>query len=198
MSEQTKAPFAKFFWQAEKDAAASADEGRPIFKKVEYVKITHPGRRDYELVTEATDEHKTRFARAYEAFKEAEEEPEDGTPLKMVPIFTVDVIEHLKLAGIKTLEKFVSLTDQEIQAFPSSVSDLKKPAMAYLEAANDKGALAQKFAKSEEIRQALEDEIQTLKESLKKADGEIQTLKDLLAKGSASTPKRKTLSVRSA
>lgn len=173
-------PFARFFYQAEKDKQASTEEGRDIFRQVEYVSVTHPGRKDYELVTAATEEHKTRFAKAYEAFKESEKEPEAGTPLKMVPIMSVDAIAQLKAAGIKTLEAFAGLCEDALSVFPPEIADLHKKALTYLEAATDKGALAAKFSKAVQENEALKADLEEARRTIADIKRENETLQKLL------------------
>lgn len=173
-------PFARFFYQAEKDKQASTEAGRDIFRQVEYVSVTHPGRKDYELVTAATEEHKTRFAKAYEAFEESEREPEAGTPLKMVPIMSIDAIAELKAAGIKTLEAFAALTEEERAVFPPEISELHKKALTYLEAATDKGALAGKFSKALQENEALKADLDEARKTIAELKRENETLQKLL------------------
>lgn len=183
-------PFARFYYQAEKDKPASKEAGREIFKQVPYLKVVHPGRKDYELVTSATDEHKKRYPKAWEAFLEAEKEPESGTPLKMVPIMTVDAIAFLKAIDVKTLEAFAGLQKDDVQGLPTDIQELHKRAQLYLEAASDKGALANKFAQAQKEVDALSEDLKEARATIADLKKEVATLTKLVD-GKTAPPKAK-------
>lgn len=177
-------PFARFFYEAEKDKTASLKAGRDVFKQAEYISITFPGRKDFEFRGPATEDHLKRFHKAYEAFKMQEAEPESGTPLKMVPIMSVDAIAHLATAGIKTLEAFTGMTKQDLEAFPSEIRDLHKRSLAYLEAATDKGALAGKYARAVSFNEALEKDLKEARDTITDLKREVAALTKLVKKAS--------------
>lgn len=166
--------FARFFHQAVENKAESKKKGRPIYDNVEFIEITKPNDKHTKLVEPATDAYRTRFAHAYAHFKATQERPDEGTPLRVVPIFTPADIATLAAMEITTLEKFAGLQTDDV---PPEFRDLHREALRYLDAANDKGTLARKCAKLEEDLGIFRKENEDLKAELKQANAELKALK---------------------
>lgn len=184
MQTQDSEGFARFYFEAVRNAKKSEAAGRDIFDQKVFVSVTFPGRRDFEFRGEASDDHKKRFARAWDAFRAAETEPMEGTPLKLVPIMSVDAIAHLSSVHIHTLEAFAALTADDLKAFPAELQSLHKRALAYLDAAQDKGALAARFAKAQQELDATRADLSEALATIKTLKGEVAALEKLVKKAS--------------
>ena len=101
----------KFFYKTRPDMAASEEEGRPIFKEVEYVDIKIAGDRNSGVCRPARTTDLTRFPRHYEAFKNRVEAPTTGTPLGECTFIPRTIIEELSYQNVKTVEQLSSLSD---------------------------------------------------------------------------------------
>lgn len=93
-------------------AAVKQEDGS--FENVEMIKIWL-GRND-EIIRKVTPEDKIRFAERYRAFKEGEEVPETGTPIKECPLATPADVSACKAQKIQTLEQLVETADERLQA----------------------------------------------------------------------------------
>lgn len=122
-----------FYMQPIKMEAQSIEEGRPIFKDFEYIKIITPGSRD-TLVTEVTDQYRQRFARQYENWKSRTTAADTGTPLDELPWMTASQVMEFQYFQVKTVEQLVALPDNVAQKF-MGFHEIRARAKRYLEAA---------------------------------------------------------------
>lgn len=157
--------FAEFFLKPIRMGAASDKEGRDIFEDREYVRILIPGDNKTIVVQEVKDEHRQRFARAYDAWKKTGQVAHDGTPLESWPAMSPARIQELKFLNIYTVEHVAGLSDAQLQRVGMGARELKVKAQAFLDTARDSGT-AQKLA--------LENE--TMKADLQRKDDEIRSL----------------------
>jgi hypothetical protein len=119
--------FVEFFLQAVPDERASREQGRPIFKEEEMVKIQLVGDRDNNLVARAHEKfqmekgsgrhitYAERFPDHYKAFKEKREEASIGTPLDHVPFLTAAQRAELGHYGIKTADHLAATPDSALK-----------------------------------------------------------------------------------
>jgi hypothetical protein len=70
----------RFYLDPVQDELASAREGRPIFKEVERVEIFMPGNPYAIPVFNVTDQHRERWPRVYEQFRESIEQTAEVVP----------------------------------------------------------------------------------------------------------------------
>ena len=164
--------FVVFFMHPRRDEAKSVEEGRPMFKDEEYVRIMVPGDKD-SIVIPARDMDKQRFHKQYAAFTSGEGEFHEGTPLKAWPMVTRGQVEELKYFGVHTVEQLADLADVHVQKF-MAVGVLKQQAQAYIQAAKEaaplvqlNAAIDQKDAEIGALTQAV-DELKEIVESLQK------------------------------
>ena len=74
---------------------------------------------------------------AYEAWKRAEEPPEEGTPLAAWNAVRPEQAEVLKINGIKTVEHVAGLTDAHVQRIPvPNLRELKRQAQMFIDSAD--------------------------------------------------------------
>ena len=149
----------RFYMKPVQDKAASAKEGRPIFKEKEYIEIRVPGSRHPQAARPVTYRDKQRFHRHYEAYKARKELAVEGTVLSEWPAITRSQVQELEFFGVKTVEQLASVADSKLKNF-AGLGRLKQVAVAWLEE-----------SKSED----------TLKQENKEMKGEIEELKAQMA-----------------
>ena len=135
----------RFFYKERQDKAASAKEGRPIFKEIEYVEIRVPGSRDAQACRPATHRDKNRFPGHYKGFKDRVAVPLEGTPLAEWTQVTRSQVENLAFMNVKTVEQLANLSDTHITKLQGG-HNLKAKAAAWLESAGESKLLAEKEA----------------------------------------------------
>lgn len=135
----------KFFIKERQDKDATATEGRPIFKEVEYVEIRIAGKRDAQACRPATHADKQRFHRHYSMFKDRIEAPVTGTPLSEWPAITRSQCEELSFISVKTVEQLANMADSNISNIQGGYT-LKRRANEWLETAGESKLMAEKEA----------------------------------------------------
>lgn len=160
----------KFYTASLPDKAASAEEGRPMFKDVECVDIKVPGQRD-GVARPASHQDKLRFPAHYRAFKDRTAAPSEGTPLTEWALVTRSLADQLTFMNIKTVEQLAEVADSNLHQMQGLVG-LKQKAADWLENAKEEGLLAKLRAELEE-RDA---SILTLNETLEKVMARLEQL----------------------
>lgn len=160
-------PVLRFYTEPVEQTALSAQEGRPVYKDVDYVGITNPGSRDEIVLVAskkaATDEY---IAWAYKKWKATQEQVVDGTPVETVPFLSKAVVMELKAINIHTLEHLASAPEPALQRM-MGLRDLKKKAEAFIAAAKDTAVVSK------------------MQHELSQRDAEIASLKASMAQMSA-------------
>lgn len=126
----------KFFIKQKQDKAASLEEGRPIFKDVEYIDIKVPGNRSGGACRPANFQDKQRFPRHYAAFQQRKEMPLEGTPLGEWPLMSRSQVEELSFHNVKTVEQLIQMSDGLASQF-MGMNGLKQKAKMWLEQSED-------------------------------------------------------------
>jgi hypothetical protein len=124
----------RFHMEAVVDEAASAREGRPIYRQEERVQILLPGSPN-QPVFRVDDSHRQRWPEQYAAFKRGEEMAIEGTPLEEWPILKKAQVFELKAQNIFTVEQCASLSDHALQKLGLTGHRLKERAIAFLDEA---------------------------------------------------------------
>lgn len=135
-------PLLRFYTEAVELPGKSAEEGRPVYEDRDFVGITNPGSRD-EVVRLAKDKAKQDeyVAWAYRRWLTTKEQPIDGTPIETVPFVSKAVAMELKGLNIHTLEALATVSDNVVGRM-MGLTDLKKKAGIYIEAAKDTAILS--------------------------------------------------------
>lgn len=123
-----------FYVRAVQNTFKSAQEGRPIFDEVEFVRIIIPGDTKTLIDTKVNAEHRARFAEMYDRFKKGLAQATSGTPLEVWPQMTVGQVAELKAMHISTVEQLADLPDALAQRIMGS-HQLRQKAQAFLDAA---------------------------------------------------------------
>lgn len=156
--------YVQFYTRAVMNNFKSAQEGRPIFDELDFVRIIIPGDRNNVVDTEVTPEHKMRFEAQYERFKKNQDQASSGTPLEAWPQMTVGTVAELKAQGIHTVEQLADLPDNLAQKFMGSHA-LRAKAKTFLEAAAGQAAntkLEQELASRDNEIEVLKRQVQQL------------------------------------
>jgi len=169
--------FVQFEMRAEEDREASIREGRYVAKDVEYAIITPPGgsltveKRAAEwLRSKQHDQHYPIYERAYQAWKQGQEEPVNGLSVKMLPFLSPAQIKMLLQNNIRTAEDLAALNEAGLARLGMGARALQQKTQAWLQSANDQGKLAEQIA-------ALSVQVQQLTETLAQKDADIAALK---------------------
>ena len=153
----------KFYIKPIQNSAATAEQGKPVFKDAEYIEIRTPGQKNY-VARPVKPADLTRFPRHYKAYKDRTSDNEliEGTLLREWPMITRSQVEELSFANVKTVEQLIAMPDSNASQF-MGMNMLKAKAKTWLKRATEDKA------KSD------------LEEALAKRDGEIEELKAAVA-----------------
>lgn len=168
----TKGTYAKFYIVPMKDEAASAAEGRPIFKDVEFIEIMAAGNANNIIRRPAMDMDKQRYRRVYDMFKAGDADQIVGTRLSEVPWISRSQVEELTYRKIRTLENLAEISDTDCNV--PGMYDLRKKARAWLQNAASAAPFTQMMAEIDALKSkiaALEAEKEAQAANAKPAKG---------------------------
>lgn len=173
--------YPRFFMDQIQDMVASEAQGRAIFRDEERVEIIMPGNPHTRPVARVTDEHRQRWPKEYEAFRQGIEVSADGTPLEEWPILKRSQVMELKALGFKTVEHIRDMDDLAIQRIGMGGRRLKEVANVFLDDAG-RIALTNRLSadndrKDEQIV-ALQRQITEMGALMESKFAELQTLRD--------------------
>lgn len=155
-----------FHMEAVEDPAASAREGRAIYKNEERVEIVMPGNPYTRPVVKVTDEHRQRWPEQYEAFKKGLDVAVNGTPLEMWARLKKAQILELKHLGFVTVEDVANMNDLATQKIGMGGLGLRQAAKAFLDDAERDAVIARAQAEAA-ARKAENDEMKGKIEELR-------------------------------
>ena len=161
-AEQDKKLLVKFYQKAKQDQTKSAEQGRPVFKELEYISIKVPGQRGSGVTRPATFRDKQRFPRHYSAFQQRVELPQEGTPLAEWSLVTRSMAEEMAFSNIKTVEHLANMSDTIAsgfmggQMFKAKANEWLSRAKADVSVSHLEGELAKRDAQITELSAKLE------------------------------------------
>lgn len=174
--------YPQFILDQVQDMVATEREGRPIFREVERVEIVIPGGAGLtKHVANVTAEHRERWPKEYEAFKQGHEVSPDGTPLEEWPILKRSQVLELKALGFKTVEHVRDMSDHSIQRIGMGGRMLKERAAIFLDDAERIAATTRLSAENDRQREeiaALRAQIENMGKLMNERFAELQTMKD--------------------
>lgn len=110
-----------FFTDAIEDVERTEQEGRPVFKDVDFIRIVIPpaewAPNGEERTAKVTKQHQDRFPLEYREFKASQREAPDGSPLKMWPALTPASLKELTAHGLYTIEQVADISDRELRTY---------------------------------------------------------------------------------
>lgn len=171
------APFVRFDRVAIEDRPASLAAGRYVAKDVDYAFITPPFSKD-EVVKKATafleaNQQKVelgqmpadvarRFLEQYEAWKNGQELPPDGTPIKGWAMISPAQQAMLIERKILTVELLAQANDEGLRMIGMGGHGMRRMAQTWLEQANDRGPLVLRTNAIEQENAILKGSVDTL------------------------------------
>jgi hypothetical protein len=149
--------FVQFETRAIEDEEKSRQEGRPIYKDVDFVIIHVAGdrltvrERQVDLVgNNRTPPDHIRFPRQWEAFKAQKQQPVEGTPITEWPPVSKSLAMELKGMHIHTVEALAAVSDQNLTWL--GARELREKAKAWLEKAKAGGDVSRLVAENEQLK----------------------------------------------
>jgi hypothetical protein len=161
--------YVQFFTAPLQDKERTEEEGRPIFKDVDMIRIMVPGDKDNIIERAVRQGDSQRFPKQWEAYKQGREEALEGTPLEQWPMITRAQVEELRFFHVKTVEQLANISDSNAQKF-IGIQALKTRAAEWLEAAEDGApisAMAAELEKRDEKINSLTATIEQMQEEMK-------------------------------
>ncbi len=167
----------RFFIDSVQDEMASAAHGRPIFRDVERVEIILPGNPHLRPVHAVNDEHRMRWQREYEAFRNGVEISPEGTPLEDWPVLSRSQVLELKGLALRTVEDVARMTDTATQRIGTGGQLLRERAVAFLDDAASSAFTTKVSAENEQLitdNTYLKQQVETMKGQLDQLFAERQ------------------------
>lgn len=171
----------RFVRKTIEDKRATLERGTFIGKDIDFALITPPYSRDciemkvdqWKVNMEADvradrlpAEWRDHYLKAYEAWKNGQELPPNGTPIKGWGVISPAQQETLIRMNILTVEDLQGINDEGIRRIGMGGLDLKRKAAAWLQQMQDKGPLTQKMAAIEAENDSLKTQVMLLQEKL--------------------------------
>ncbi len=134
-------------FELDRDAKASAEQGRPIYRTVVYVEAAIPGDKNSKIVCPAheprwrdkvTNEWITyaqAYSEEYRRFMDGLQDKLNGTPLTELTTLTAAKRAELKALNIQTVEDLAGLDGQGLKRLGFEGNELKAMAVAYMDRA---------------------------------------------------------------
>jgi hypothetical protein len=158
--------FVQFYRRPMLQAALSQQEGRAIYKEVDFIRIMVPGDK-LSIVDKPVDSiDERRFADRYAKWKAGAGNTVEGTPVASLPKMTPAKVEEYKFFNIHTVEQLAEASDSVGQKFFGFHED-KRSAKAFLEIAKGNAPLEKMTSELKE-RDAKIEELQAQVEAITK------------------------------
>lgn len=150
-------PHVQFEVRPVEDRSASVEAGRIVYKDIIFAVITPAGSKDRveriaeEWLTHIVEETRLgrfpsswtdHYKRAFAAFKEGLDIPEQGSPLAMWPVITPGQLRMLQDIGIRTVEQLASSNEEAIRHMGMGGRQLRQRAIDYLAQSADPGKVS--------------------------------------------------------
>jgi hypothetical protein len=174
-------PMVRFKREAVDDPKATAENGRYTSRDVDYAHVTPPYSKDLFIAKVETwfrnqemnvkngripPEWLYHWKKAYEAFKNGEELPLNGTPIKTWNAISPAHIKNLIAINILTVEDLAGCNDQGLQRIGMGARDLVAKAKNWLSTSNDVGKATQKITALEKELNAMKLDNESLREKI--------------------------------
>jgi len=174
--------FVRFETRAITDPEATLREGRHISKDIDWALITPPYSKD--CVEKKVDSwlhqvkinvkngrvpeaHYQYWKKSYEAWKEGQEAPVNGTSVKEWSAISPAQCKNLINAGCRTIEDLAGCNDEGLRRVGMGAIDLRNKAVAWLQAAKDHGPLMTQVASLQNENEQLKGSVESLQEQIK-------------------------------
>lgn len=158
MADEPKPPYVRFEVRAIEDRTASIQQGHYVARDVIFAIVTPAGTRDVierevddwlNNIKEGIKQERIpsfwldAYERSLKNFKEAQENPEFGTPVKDWPSASPAQIRTLLEINIRTVEELAAANEEALGRIGMGGRALKQKAIIWLESAQDSGKLTE-------------------------------------------------------
>lgn len=171
--------YVTFEVRAVEDRNASREAGHYVAKDIDVALITPPGGNLtheeeatawLEKKREKRDPFADLYEKAYKAWKEGQELPVHGTPIKHTPIFSPAEIQNCIHAKVFTVEDLIAASEQTIQRLGMGARSMITRAKAYMDNAESGKVAAQ--------MEAMTARLEAMESELAKKDARIAELEE--------------------
>lgn len=185
-----KAPYVEFHRVPVENKAESIKQGKYICKDVDYAHVTAPYSRDVykQKVTAWFDEIKQqaqqgrfppdlieKFTKQYNLWKEGQEMPIEGTPVRGWGVISPAQQETLIKMHVLTVEDVATMNDEGIKRMGMGGVEVKNKAKAWLAQLADKGPLTMHVAKVERENEILKSSVEALQKQVATLVAHVKT-----------------------
>lgn len=170
---------ALFYWEVREDDAESKKTGKPVFKKVAYVKIISPGNRNEVPVFRATEKYQQQYPKEWAAFISGKEIEEEGYPISEWSQATRTQAALLASERIHTVEALAEIPDVNLTKIGPGMLTLKHKAQVHLSNLAGEADLQKMAAENKK----LETRIKELEKQLSELNAELDAANKALSKG---------------
>jgi hypothetical protein len=160
----------RFYVDAIPDKAASAAEGRPVYRDVEFVEKQVVGDKTSTIQRPSTKQDQIAHPREYALFRQGDTEQLTGTPLREWPVASKSQVEELAFFKVRTVEQLASISDGNLMQI-GPIRALRDRAKDWLETAKGHAptvALRAELDEKEKRIKGLESELAEVKALLMK------------------------------
>lgn len=193
INRETRAPHVKFERRPVEDVAESKKQGRYIAKDIDFAIITSPYSKDnvihkvnvwLENTKQQVSNGRTpqawldHWKSLYEAWKNGQEVPLHGTPIRGWGLISPAQQENLIQMNVLTVEDLAATNEEGLRRLGMGALDLRNKARAWLKQLTDNGAVVQEIAglKAENERLKLDNDALRIKVETLAANVEKLTL----------------------
>ena len=178
LSRREKSPaYIKFVTEAKHLVKESERAGRYIAKDVEMVEVRQIGGTDsvkfevedwlkrtrQDVAAGRLDESLAeRYEEMYRRWKNGQELPVEGTPIRTWPVISPAQAETCCAIGVRTVEELAELPDEGLRKLGMGGVTLKQKAKDWIVAGNDKGKVVQELAAMKQENAQLHATVETL------------------------------------
>ncbi len=156
------------------DDDRSKQEGRPMYRDVDHIRIMQPGNKESVIDRPVTEMDIARFRQQYDNWKAGNKEILEGTPLEAVPWITRSQVEEMRYFNVRTVEQLADISDSNAQKF-MGINVLRKQARTFLEQAK-KTAVSTKLQKQLDEK---DNKIAALEQAVKELSAKVSSMGDV-------------------
>lgn len=175
------APYVRFERVAVENKAETMKQGRYVAIDVDYALVTAPYSKDIFKQKAATwlsqmeldaqqgrinPEWVTKFKKQYDAWRNGQELPPDGTPILGWGVISPAQQQNLIRMNILTVETLAAINDEGQSRIGMGAVELKTKAKAWLSQLNDKGPLTMEIAATKAENAQLSIKVETLQKQV--------------------------------
>lgn len=203
---EERPPYVSFHREAVENKARSLQEGRYVAVDVDFAHITPHYTKDVLIKKVATwltqleiDVNNGRFKaewlelykRQYAAWKNGQEIPLDGTPIKGWGILSPAQQETLIRMNVRTVEDAAKMNDDAMRMIGMGALDIKNKALAHLQASKDTGPVVMENAQLKARVEVAEATVAQLTSAVEALQAQLKTVLNQAPQSPQSAPVQK-------